>query len=80
MDAITKGRKDLGPLQTLFLDSYEVKTPIDWTPEFTAAFHQTYGYDPLPWLPVLAGMTVANADLSDRFHHDYGKLVSDLGR
>jgi hypothetical protein len=78
MDAISKGRKDLGALRTLFLDSYEVKTPIDWTPKFTAAFEKTYGYDPLPWLPVLAGITVTNEDLTERFRHDYGRLVSDL--
>jgi hypothetical protein len=77
-EAITKDRKDLGALHTLFLDSYEVKTPIDWTPKFTAVFEETYGYDPLPWLPVLAGMTVTNEDLSNRFRHDYGRLVSDL--
>ncbi len=78
MEAITKGRKDLGALKTLFLDSYEVKTPIDWTPEFVQAFRKANGYDPLPWLPVLAGMTVSSEDLSNRFRHDYGKLVSDL--
>ena len=78
MEAITKGRKDLGALKTLFLDSYEVKTPIDWTPQFTAEFRKAYGYDPLPWLPVLTGMTVVSEDLSRRFRNDYGKLVSDL--
>jgi hypothetical protein len=78
MEAITKDRKDLGALRTLFLDSYEVKTPIDWTPKFTAEFEKAYGYDPLPWLPVLAGMTVTSEDLSNRFRHDYGRLVSDL--
>jgi len=78
LGAITKGRDDLGALKTLFFDSYEVKTPVDWTPKFTAAFQQAYGYDPLPWLPVLAGMTVTNDELSKRFRHDYGKLVSDL--
>lgn len=78
MDAIIGDREDLGSLKTLFLDSYEVKTPVDWTPEFTGTFQKTYGYDPLPWLPVLTGMTVGNEDLSDRFRHDYGKMVSDL--
>ena len=43
IDAITKGRKDLGSLRTLFLNSYEVMTPIDWTPGFATAFQQTYG-------------------------------------
>lgn len=78
MQAITREREDLGALRTLFLDSYEVKTPMDWTPDFISAFEQAYGYDPLPWLPVLAGITVASEDLSARFRHDYGRLVSDL--
>jgi len=78
IEAVSAGREDLGALQTLFLDSYEVQTPFDWTPSFVAEFGEAYGYDPLPWLPVLAGMTVKNEDLSARFRHDYLKLVSDL--
>ena len=78
LDALKTGRKDFGPLKVIMLDSYEVKTPIDWTPDFRPAFQQAYGYDPLPWLPVLAGKTVTNPELSERFRHDYGKLVSDL--
>ena len=78
LDALKTGRKDFGPLKVIMLDSYEVKTPIDWTPDFRPAFQQAYGYDPLPWLPVLAGKTVTNPELSERFRNDYGKLVSDL--
>ncbi|PXA04386.1 hypothetical protein DDZ13_07590 [Coraliomargarita sinensis] len=78
LKTITEDGEDLGALKTLFLDSYEVKTPIDWTPVFSTAFQEAYAYDPLPWLPVLAGKTVVNEDLSQRFRHDYGKLVSDL--
>ena len=77
-DALKTGRKDFGPLKVIMLDSYEVKTPVDWTPDFRPAFQQVYGYDPLPWLPVLAGKTVTNQELSERFRNDYGKLVSDL--
>ena len=77
-DALMTGRKDFGALKVIMLDSYEVKTPIDWTPDFRAAFQQAYGYDPLPWLPVLAGKAVTNPELSERFRNDYGKLVSDL--
>jgi hypothetical protein len=78
LDALKAGRKDFGSLKVVMLDSYEVKTPVDWTPDFRPVFQQAYGYDPLPWLPVLAGKTVANTELSARFRHDYGKLVSDL--
>jgi hypothetical protein len=78
LDALMTGRKDFGSLKVVMLDSYEVKTPVDWTPDFCRAYQKAYGYDPLPWLPVLAGKTVANPELSERFRHDYGKLVSDL--
>ena len=40
------------------LDSYEVRPATDWTPDFIKAFISHNGYDPIPWLPVLAGTTV----------------------
>ena len=55
------------------LDSYEVRPGIDWTPDFIKAFIAHNDYDPTPWLPVLAGWTVASKELSDRFQHDYHK-------
>ena len=49
----------------------------DWTDGFGKLFKQRYGYDPRPWLPVLSGRLVGNADQSDRFLWDLRRLVAD---
>jgi len=78
LDALSEGRKGFGPLKCLMLDSYEVRPAVDWTPGFIEAFVAHTGYDPVPWLPVLAGWTVGGRETSERFLHDYRKTVSDL--
>ena len=66
------------PLKMLMLDSFEVRTAPDWTPKFVDEFQDAFGYDPRPWLPVIAGRTVQSAELSKRFEHDYHVLISRL--
>lgn len=78
MDTISKGRNGFGALKIFELDSYEVKPANDWTPDFIKEFVARNHYDPVPWLPVLAGWTVGGKELSERFLHDYHKMVSDL--
>jgi hypothetical protein len=78
LDTIGKGRDGFGPFKLLMLDSYEVEHTIDWTHGFQQEFQKRNGYDPAPWLPVLAGWKVGDGDLTARFRHDYQKLVSDL--
>jgi hypothetical protein len=78
LDLLKQGRKDYGPLKMLMLDSYEVRPGTDWTPQFLKSFAGLYGYDPTPWLPVLAGWIIESKELSERFRHDYQKFVSDL--
>lgn len=78
LDTIFADRKGPGPMKTMMLDSYEVRPATDWTPEFIKKFTTEFGYDPTPWLPVLAGWKVGNDDETKRFHHDYTKMVSDL--
>jgi hypothetical protein len=78
LDKLKEGRDGYGPLKVLMLDSYEVWPANDWTPDFIEQFTQRNGYDPTPWLPVLAGWTVGDKDLSARFGHDYRKTVSEL--
>ena len=53
---------DAGPLagntlKYLHTDSWEVEN-VNWTPTLRAEFIQRRGYDPLPWLPVIAGRIV----------------------
>lgn len=57
-------------------DSYE-RGPQNWTDGFAEKFHQRYGYDPLPFLPVLTGRMVGGAEQSNRFLWDLRRLVAD---
>jgi len=57
-------------------DSYEVGSQ-NWTDGFAADFQKRYGYDPMPFLPVMTGRIVGSADQSDRFLWDLRRLVAD---
>ena len=57
-------------------DSYE-QGPENWTDGFAADFHKRYGYDALPFLPVMTGRIVGSVDQSDRFLWDLRRLVAD---
>ena len=57
-------------------DSYETGSE-NWTEGFGDLFRKQYGYDPHPWLPVLAGRIVGTADQSNRFLWDLRRLVAD---
>lgn len=57
-------------------DSYEMGSQ-NWTDGFAETFRNRYGYDPLPWLPVLTGRIVSSTDQSDRFLWDLRRLVAD---
>ncbi|MFY9927996.1 MAG: glycosyl hydrolase [Streptosporangiaceae bacterium] len=66
-----------GPLDALLSDSIE-SGPQNWTGRIQERFTELRGYDPLPWLPALAGYVVAGAGPADRFLFDYRRTVSDL--
>ena len=57
-------------------DSYEVG-PQNWTDGMSADFQKRYGYDPMPYLPVLTGRIVGSALQSDRFLWDLRRMVAD---
>jgi hypothetical protein len=57
-------------------DSYEMGSQ-NWTDGFAGDFRATYGYDPIPWLPVLSGRIVGSAGRSERFLWDLRRLVAD---
>ncbi len=79
-----KGGSPLTALKYFQEDSIEINEPqrsggvADWTQSFTAEFQQRRGYDPTPYLPVLAGQKFADPQIADRFSHDYRETVSDL--
>lgn len=57
-------------------DSYETGGQ-NWTDTFIEQFKETYGYDPIPYIPVIHGKVVGSQDLSDRFLWDLRRLVAD---
>lgn len=65
--------KSLTYLQT---DSWEMGN-IGWTENFPAEFRKFRQYDIRNWMPVLAGFTVGNTNMSNRFLQDYRKTVGD---
>ncbi|MEX2245020.1 MAG: glycosyl hydrolase [Fimbriimonadaceae bacterium] len=74
--------RDAGPLagkvlNNALVDSYEVGDQ-NWTPLMREEFIQRRGYDPLPWLPVVAGVTIESKEKSDRFMWDWRRTIADL--
>lgn len=74
LDRLTPQEK--GAFGNVIADSYEMGSQ-NWTDGFEQVFKQRYGYDPMPWLPVLSGRVVGSADLSDRFLWDLRRLIAD---
>ena len=66
-----------GALRYLVTDSWELGG-INWTPAFRTEFQQRRGYDPLPYLPIIAGRILGSRDTSDRFLNDFRRTVGDL--
>ncbi len=64
-------------VQYMTMDSWEAGMQ-NWTDDMIAQFQQRRGYDPTPYLPVLAGRVVENADASDRFLWDFRRTLADL--
>ena len=60
----------------IIADSYEVGSE-NWTDGFEQVFKDAYGYDPVPWLPVLTGRLIGSATQSERFLWDMRRLVAD---
>lgn len=57
-------------------DSYETGGQ-NFTDDFLNQFQQRYGYNALPFLPVLGGVVIESEDASDRFLWDLRRMVAD---
>lgn len=73
---------DAGPLagkvlNNALIDSYEVGSQ-NWTPKFREEFLKRRGYDPLPYLPVVTGLTIESREKSERFLWDFRRTIADL--
>lgn len=60
----------------LVQDSYEVGGQ-NFTDDMIPVFKERYGYDPVPYLPVLSGVVVGSQNDSDAFLWDLRRLVAD---
>ncbi len=63
-------------LRYVHTDSWE-GGGMNWTPGFDRAFKANRGYDPLPWLAVLAGHVVNSREDSNAFLADFRKTIGD---
>ncbi|GBU07331.1 hypothetical protein AwDysgo_06620 [Bacteroidales bacterium] len=57
-------------------DSYETGGQ-NFTDDFLSKFKVRYGYDAIPYLPVMQGHCIGSPDLSDRFLWDVRRMVAD---
>ncbi len=64
-------------LKYLVTDSWELGG-TNWTGRFRQEFKRRRGYDPVPYLPVVAGRIVGSRELSDKFLADLRRTVGDL--
>ena len=64
-------------LQYVMMDSWEAGIQ-NWTDEMLTEFQKRRGYDPTPFLPVLAGRVVQSAAISDRFLWDFRRTLVDM--
>jgi hypothetical protein len=79
MDPMQKYLGDLvgTTVRYMTMDSWEAGMQ-NWTDDMITQFKNRRGYDPTPYLPVLAGRVVENADVSDRFLWDFRRTLADL--
>ena len=64
-------------LVNLATDSWELGG-TNWTGRFAEEFRRRRGYDPLPYLPVVAGRIVTDRATSNKFLNDLRRTVGDL--
>lgn len=64
-------------LKMFYMDSWECGSQ-NWSPVFRAAFKEKRGYDPLDYLPVMAGYPLGSASKSEDFLHDIRLTIADL--
>jgi len=65
-------------LRYLVEDSWEELGGENWTEGFRDEFRKRRGYDPLPYLPAVAGRIVDDRATTNRFLYDLRRTVADL--
>jgi hypothetical protein len=64
-------------IRYVITDSWEAGSQ-NWTDDMLSQFQKRRGYDPHPWLPVLAGRVIESSKASDQFLWDFRKTIADL--
>lgn len=68
--------KESRAFNRIIADSYETG-PQNWTDNMRPDFIARYGYDPLPYLPSLAGIIIDSAEKTNRFLWDIRRMIAD---
>ncbi len=77
VEPLLTAAKPYTSLKYLASDSWELGG-TNWTAGFEQQFAARRGYDPVPYLPVLAGRMIGSRDGSVRFLTDLRRTVADL--
>lgn len=64
-------------LRAIMFDSWEASN-TNWSPLILNDFRRLRGYDPVPWLPALAGYVVESPEKSDAFLWDWRRTIQQL--
>jgi len=73
---IEEAKKAGGKLAYLWSDSWECGK-LTWTQDFAKQFQRFRGYDLKPFMPVLAGYTITDSLVSNRFREDFDRTIQD---
>lgn len=78
-EIVKKAGPDLAPrvISLFHVDSWECGSQ-NWSPVFRDEFKKRRGYDLMSYLPVMAGVPVESADVSERFLHDVRQTIAEL--
>lgn len=78
-EALKRGGPEIASkvLTQLFIDSWECGSQ-NWSSLFADEFKKRRGYDMMPYLPVMAGIPVQTAVVSEGFLYDLRKTIAEL--
>ena len=78
-EALRHAGPELAPriLNSFHVDSWECGSQ-NWSPVFREEFQKRRGYDLLPYLPVMAGIPVESAEVSEKVLYDVRKTIAEL--
>jgi hypothetical protein len=78
-EAMRQGGPELAKrvLKIFHIDSWECGSQ-NWSPVFSGEFKKRRGYDLLPYLPVMAGVPVQSADVSEKILSDVRQTIAEL--